>query len=81
MLKQDEHDSLRGSDQQSIIPYAHREDCCIIVYVLQASVELVWMDLVAPVVYLTFYSLRSSSYTVIQGPTGELRIVKSLYSS
>jgi hypothetical protein len=39
-LKQDGHDDLRGSDRQSVIPYIHGEDCYIVVFVLQASVEL-----------------------------------------
>jgi hypothetical protein len=40
MLKQDEHDSLRGSDRRSVIHYVYGEDCCVVVCVLQASVEL-----------------------------------------
>jgi hypothetical protein len=40
MLKQDGHGGLRGSNHRSVIFYVHREDCCIIVCVLQASVEL-----------------------------------------
>jgi hypothetical protein len=39
-LKQDEHGSLYGSDCWSVIPYVHGENYCIVVYVLQASVEL-----------------------------------------
>jgi hypothetical protein len=39
-LKQDGHDDLHGLSHQSIIPYVHREDCCIVVCVLQASIEL-----------------------------------------
>jgi hypothetical protein len=41
MLKQDEHDDLRGSSHQSVIPYVYREDYCIVVCALQASIELV----------------------------------------
>jgi hypothetical protein len=37
MLKQDGHGGLCGSGRQSVIPYVHREDCCIVVYgVVQA---------------------------------------------
>jgi hypothetical protein len=39
-LKLDEHDGLRGSSCRSVIPYVHGDDYCIIVCVLQASVEL-----------------------------------------
>jgi hypothetical protein len=39
-LKQDEHGNLHGSDCWSVIPYVHGEDYCIVVSVLQASVEL-----------------------------------------
>jgi hypothetical protein len=39
-LKQDGHGGLRGSGRRSVIPYAHEEDCCIDVCVLQARVEL-----------------------------------------
>jgi hypothetical protein len=36
-LKQNGHGGLRGSDRHSVIPYVHREDCCIAVYgVVQA---------------------------------------------
>jgi hypothetical protein len=40
MLKQDGHDDLCGLDHRSVIPYVHKEDCCIIVCVLQARIEL-----------------------------------------
>jgi hypothetical protein len=40
MLNQDGHGSLRGFGLQSVIPYVHGESCCIVVYILQASVEL-----------------------------------------
>jgi hypothetical protein len=43
-----------------------------------SSLEL---NLVAPVVCSSFYSLRSGSYTVTQGPIGGPRIVESLYNS
>jgi hypothetical protein len=39
-LDEDEHRGLRCSERQSVIPYVHEEDCCIVVYVLQATVEL-----------------------------------------
>jgi hypothetical protein len=39
-LKQDGHDDLRGSGHRSIIPYVHREDCCIDACILQARAEL-----------------------------------------
>jgi hypothetical protein len=39
-LKQDGHGGLRGSGHRSIIPYIHGEDYCIVVCVLQVSVEL-----------------------------------------
>jgi hypothetical protein len=40
-LEEDEHRGLRCSGRHSVIPYVHEEDCCIIVYILQAIVELV----------------------------------------
>jgi hypothetical protein len=40
MLKQDGHGSLRGLGCRSVITYVHGENCCIVVCVLQASVEL-----------------------------------------
>jgi hypothetical protein len=40
-LKQDGHNDLRGSDRQSVIPYVHEDNRCIVVCVLQARVELV----------------------------------------
>jgi hypothetical protein len=40
MLKQDEHDGLCGLDHRSVIPYVHKENCCIVVCVLQARNEL-----------------------------------------
>jgi hypothetical protein len=39
-LKQDGHGGLRGSSHQSLIPYVHRDDCCIVLCVLQARIEL-----------------------------------------
>jgi hypothetical protein len=39
-LKQDGHSGLCDSGRWSVIPYIHGEDYCIVVYVLQASVEL-----------------------------------------
>jgi hypothetical protein len=39
-LIQDGHDDLRSSSYRSIIFYVHRDDCCIVVCVLQASIEL-----------------------------------------
>jgi hypothetical protein len=34
MLKQDEHDDLRGSSHQNIIPYVHGENYCIAMCVI-----------------------------------------------
>jgi hypothetical protein len=39
-LKQDGHGGLRDSDCQSVISYVHGENCCIVVCVFQARVEL-----------------------------------------
>jgi hypothetical protein len=33
MLKQDEHGGLCGSGRWSVIPYIHRQSCCIAVCV------------------------------------------------
>jgi hypothetical protein len=70
-LKLDEHEDLRGSSRQSVIPY-------IVVWVVLFKAKL---NLVSPVIYLTFYSSRPGSYTVTQGPIGGPRVVGSLYSS
>jgi hypothetical protein len=40
MLKQDGQGGLHGLCRWSIIPYIHGEDYCIVVCVLQVSVEL-----------------------------------------
>jgi hypothetical protein len=32
ILKQDGYSGLRGSDRRIVIPYIHRDDCCIAVY-------------------------------------------------
>jgi hypothetical protein len=39
-LNQDGHGGLCVSGYRSVIPYVHGEDCCIVVYVLHASIEL-----------------------------------------
>jgi hypothetical protein len=39
-LKQDGHGGLCGSGHWCVIPYVHEKDYCIVVCVLQASVEL-----------------------------------------
>jgi hypothetical protein len=51
MLKQDGHGDLRGSGRWSVISYVHKEDCCIAVCAIRASIELARMDLRAPVSY------------------------------
>jgi hypothetical protein len=38
------------------------------------------LNLVAPIIYSNFYSLRWDSYIVTHGPTSGARIVESLYS-
>jgi hypothetical protein len=53
-LMQDENGGLCGSGRQSVISYIHGENYCIVVCVLQASVELILMDLVAPVICPAF---------------------------
>jgi hypothetical protein len=40
MLKQDGLGGLHGLSHWGVIPYVHEEDCCIVVCVLQTSVEL-----------------------------------------
>jgi hypothetical protein len=63
--------------RRSVIPYVHGDDCCIAVWCC-SSLEL---NLVAPVVCSDFYIPSPDSYTVIQGLTDGLRVVKSLYNS
>jgi hypothetical protein len=36
MLKQNEHGDLRGLDRWCILPYVHKEDCCVVVCVIEA---------------------------------------------
>jgi hypothetical protein len=37
MLKQDEHEDLRGSGRRSVIPYVHEREICIAVCVWRCS--------------------------------------------
>jgi hypothetical protein len=58
MLKQDKHDGLCGSDRRSVIPYVHREDCCIVVCVIQSwRLNLPKKGLSVPVACPAFYDL------------------------
>jgi hypothetical protein len=75
MFNQDEREDLRGSDHWIVIPYIHGRESCIVVCVA-VKAEL---NLSAPVVRPTFYSLRPSSYTMTQGPTRSPMVVESLY--
>jgi hypothetical protein len=59
--QEDEHDGLRGLGRQSIIPYIHGRDSCIVACVSLFKDEL---NLVPPAIRLTFYSSRSGSYTM-----------------
>jgi hypothetical protein len=65
---------VQAAERNTLCP---RRECCIVVCVALFKAEL---NLVSPIVCLVFYSSRSGSYTMIEGPIGGPRVVGSLYS-
>jgi hypothetical protein len=61
----DEHEDLRGSGHQSLIPYVHGRELYYYVCVALFKAKL---KLSAPVVHLTFYSFKAGQLHCDLGP-------------